>query len=99
MNIDEQIPNFLDQSVAFYLRNVDGLPDWIADGVVLDSPVLRKIGDRIFVIGQTTYDPENPVMDDWTENREACLAWDSVVYYIAMPSKEYYAIRRREDAS
>lgn len=96
MNIEELIPNFTDRSVAFYLREADGLPDWIADGVVLDSPVLRKIGDRVFVVGQTTYDPDDPRSDDWTENREACLAWDAIIYYIAMPSMEYYKIRRRE---
>jgi hypothetical protein len=31
------------------------------------------------------------------DGREACLAWDSVVYYVALPSEEYWDFRHRDD--
>jgi hypothetical protein len=96
MSIEERIPDFTGQSVAFYIAKTDGLPSWVSDGVVLDSPTLQKQGDRIFVVGRTTLETDLEKAD-WSDNREACLAWGAVIYYIVMPSGEYYDLRQLDD--
>jgi hypothetical protein len=86
--MDEQLPDFTDKSVVFYVTY--DTPEWFSEGIVLESPVFQKCGNRIFVVGQT---PEAVSQEEntWSANREAAISWDSVIHYIVLPSEEYQA--------
>ena len=99
MSIEEQLLDFTGQSVVFYVKTSQGSPTWLAEGIVLEEPSFRRQGDRLFVVGITTHEVDKAGESGWSDNREACLAWDSVLYYIALPSEDYYAYRNREDAT
>lgn len=88
--MEELLPNFSGQTVVFYITGSAGTPSWIAEGVVLDEPSFQNQGGRLFVVGLTPPPVEGEEMD-WSDARQACLAWESVLYYFAMRSEEYYA--------
>jgi hypothetical protein len=90
----EELPDFSNKSVAFYVKTTPGMPAWIGDGIVLQSPIFRLQGTRLFVVGRT---PEaRGDVSDWSANRDASLAWDSVVYYVIIPTDEYVSMSSAE---
>jgi len=94
--MNEQLPDFTDKSVVFYITAPPGAPDWFSDGLVLESPSFQKQNNRIFVIGQTPQETENAVESDWAADREAAIAWDAVYYYVVLPSDEYQEARIKD---
>lgn len=94
--MDEQLPDFTNKSVVFYITTPVGAPDWFSEGLVLESPSFQKHNNRIFVTGQTPQETENVGESDWSANREAAIAWDSVFYYVVLPSDEYQDARTKD---
>lgn len=95
--MDEKFPDFSGKSVIFYVKSVPDAMGWISEGLVLESPVFQKFGNRIFVTGTTPEAFENED-DKWAAEREAGLDWDSVLYYLAMPSEDYRVVREQEQS-
>ncbi len=91
--MDEQFPDFTNKSVVFYITTPVNAPDWFSEGLVLESPSFQKQNNRIFVTGQTPQETENETKSDWSANREAGIAWDSVFYYVVLPLNEYQEAR------
>jgi hypothetical protein len=94
MSIEEHLPDFTGKAVAFYVTTMSNAPDWVTEGIMLESPYFLKQGNRLFLKGQTPEAIANE--SDWSADREAGLAWDSVFYYVVMTSEEYQAARLQE---
>jgi hypothetical protein len=94
VNMNEFFPNFTGKSVVFYVKTSSTTPDWMTEGLVLESPVFQTQGNRLFIVGQTPKD-ESPE-ESWSASREAGVAWDSVFYYVTLPSGQYYEYRENE---
>ena len=95
LNMNEQFPDFTGKSVVFYFMTNAGMPDWMNEGIVLDSPTFQMQGNRLFVVGQT---PDAPGTDEsfWSANRQAALAWEAVFHYVVLPIEEYREIHDNE---
>lgn len=94
--MNEQLPDFTNKSVVFYITTPPSAPDWFSDGLALESPSFQKQNNRIFIIGQTPQETENATESDWAADREAAIAWDSVYYYVVLPSDEYQEARIKD---
>ena len=90
-----ELPDFSDQSVAFYVTTTGSMPDWIGDGVILHSPIFQLQGDRLFVVGRTPKFRGDE--GEWSADRTAALAWDSVVHYIIVPTDEYTSLGNAQE--
>ena len=88
--MDENLPDFTGKTVVLYITATSSGARWAQDGIVLESPTFHTQGERLFLTGQT---PNNPRSSDhdWYSNRDAGVAWDSVLQYVALPSKDYQA--------
>lgn len=97
MNVEERLPDFTGKAVVFYVSAVLGASSWLTDGTALESPRFDLQAGRLFVTGRTFDYSEEGIDKEWSDNRDACLAWESVLYYIAMPTDEYRAFHKKGD--
>ena len=82
--------NFEGQSVLFYVSTPPVCPQWLGEGLVINSPTFQTIGERLFVVG------EAPKGSDWSSERPSAIAWDSVIHYVMIPTDEYEAQKNDE---
>lgn len=97
MSFEERLPDFNDKIVSFYLSAGSGVPAWLTEGAILRSPTFELQGGRLFVTGRTLDNSHDETDKEWSDDRNACLAWESVLFYVALPTNEYWSFRKRDD--
>jgi len=96
--MENQLPDFTGKSVVFYATMPPGAPDWLVEGIVLESASFELQNDRVFVVGRTPPQDDDDSESDWNADRQAAIAWDSVYYYVVMTTHEYREARKLQAA-
>jgi hypothetical protein len=81
--VDEQLPDFKDKVVLFYLTNSEY-------DTALHNPRFEMQNDRLFLTGNVI---EGCSTNDWLSGLIASVAWDCVEGYVIFESAEDYLSR------
>jgi hypothetical protein len=82
-----EYPDFSNKVVILYLANS---PRALADGIALESPSFKTIGEIVYLVG---HHPTGSEGNNWLSNLEGGVIWSSVVHYLVIDSTEEYLQR------